>query len=63
MLDKASIAHIIAKQYRNALTGTSKRKPVSDRENKPEIESLFQRQPLKTTRERGTEKWTVVSNQ
>jgi len=56
MLDKASIAHIIAKQYRNALTGTSKRKPVSDRENKPEIESLFQRQPLKTTRERGTEK-------
>jgi hypothetical protein len=29
--------------------------PVSDRENRPQIESLFQKQSLKTTCERETE--------
>ena len=54
LLDIRLNANIIAK-HQNALTGTSRRE-APDRENGPQIESLFQGKTPKTTREREAER-------
>ena len=55
-LDKSFKGHIIKVTLINALTGTSKWS-IPDREKRSSVENRFQESPLKTTRERETERF------